>query len=61
VAAASIVFTLIGILMGMYFLNKELTLSYKEIFSSGINFYQGLINKMTNDRFSGYIKIKKDE
>lgn len=61
VAAASIVFTLIGILMGMYFLNKELTLSYKEIFSSGINFYQGLINKMTNDRFSGYIKINKDE
>jgi|TARA_R110002110_G_scaffold96884_37_gene249287 O-antigen/teichoic acid export membrane protein len=61
VAVASIVFTLIGVFMGMYFLNKELTLSYKEIFSSGINFYQGLINKMTNDRFSGYIKINKNE
>ncbi|OOV17687.1 lipopolysaccharide biosynthesis protein [Flavobacterium sp. LM4] len=47
VAVASIVFTLIGIWMGMYFLDKELTLSYKEIFLSGINFYKNLINKMT--------------
>lgn len=47
VAAASIIFTLIGIWMGMYFLDKELTLSYKEIFLSGINFYKNLINKMT--------------
>tara|TARA_R110000787_G_scaffold276446_2_gene385379 strand:+ start:3263 stop:4630 length:1368 start_codon:yes stop_codon:yes gene_type:complete len=54
VAIASIIFTLIGIWMGMYFLNKELTLSYKEIFSSGINFYKTLFNKATNNRFTGY-------
>ncbi len=47
VAVASIIFTLIGIWMGMYFLDKELTLSYKEIFLSGINFYKNLINKIT--------------
>lgn len=47
VAVASILFTLIGIWMGMYFLDKELTLSYKEIFSSGIDFYRGLIHKAT--------------
>ena len=52
VAVASIFFTLIGIWMGMYFLNKELTLSYKEIFSSGINFYKTLFNKVTNNRFT---------
>ncbi|CAH8283613.1 O-antigen/teichoic acid export membrane protein [Mariniflexile fucanivorans] len=52
VAVASILFTLIGIWMGMYFLNKELTLSYKEIFSSGINFYSNIINKVTNKRFT---------
>jgi O-antigen/teichoic acid export membrane protein len=52
VAVASIVFTLIGIWMGMHFLNKELTLSYKEIFSSGINFYKTLFNKVTNNRFT---------
>ena len=52
VAVASILFTLIGIWMGMYFLNKELTLSYKEIFSSGIKFYKNLYNKVTNNRFS---------
>lgn len=48
VAVASILFTLIGIWMGMYFLDKELTLNYKEIFSSGINFYKTLIQKVTN-------------
>ncbi|MDP5106340.1 MAG: hypothetical protein NWQ31_09235 [Polaribacter sp.] len=52
VAVASIAFTLIGIWMGMYFLNKELTLSYKEIFSSGITFYKNLLNKVTNNRFA---------
>jgi O-antigen/teichoic acid export membrane protein len=52
VAVASIAFTLIGIWMGMYFLNKELTLSYKEIFSSGITFYKNLFNKVTNNRFA---------
>ena len=52
VAVASIIFTLIGIWMGMYFLNKELTLSYKEIFIHGINFYKTLFNKVTRNRFA---------
>jgi O-antigen/teichoic acid export membrane protein len=52
VAVASILFTLIGIWMGMYFLNKELTLSFKEIFSHGINFYKTLFNKVNCNRFS---------
>jgi len=56
VAVASIIFTLIGIWLGMYFLNKELTLSYKEIFSSGIKFYKSIFNKATNNRYSSYIK-----
>ena len=49
VAVASILFTIIGIWMGMYFLDKELSLSYKEIFSSGIVFYQNIFNKITNN------------
>lgn len=56
VAVASILFTLIGIWMGMHFLNKELTLSYREIFSSGISFYKTLFNKVTNNRFTTYTK-----
>ena len=52
VAVTSILFTIIGIWMGMYFLNKELTLAYKEIFSSGITFYKNLLNKVTNNRFA---------
>ena len=50
VAVASIVFTLIGIWMGMYFLNKELKLSYREIFSSGIEFYKTIFNKIKSSR-----------
>jgi hypothetical protein len=42
----------------MYFLNKELTLSYKEIFSSGIRFYTTLFNKITNNRFTVSNKTK---
>lgn len=52
VAVASIAFTLVGIWMGMYFLNKELTLSYKEIFTSGIDFYKGLKNKIVKNKFA---------
>lgn len=59
VAVASILFTLIGIWMGMYFLDKELTLSYKEIFSSGINFYTTIFNKATNNRYESYFKLHK--
>jgi len=51
VAVASIVFTLLGIWLGMYFLNKELNLSYREIFSSGITFYKTGFNKVTKKRF----------
>lgn len=51
VAVASILFTLIGIWMGMYFLNKELNLSYREIFSSGNDFYKTLFNKLTSNRY----------
>lgn len=51
VAVASIIFTLIGIWMGMYFLNKELTLTYRDIFSNGIEFYKTLFNKVTKNRF----------
>lgn len=57
VAVASILFTLIGIWMGMYFLNKELTLSYKKIFSNGIEFYKNIFNKVTSNRFTECTKI----
>jgi len=59
VAVASIIFTLIGIWLGMYFLNKELTLSYKEIFVKGLHFYTSIFNKVTNNRYSEIIKIKR--
>ncbi len=56
VAVSSILFTIIGIWMGMYFLNKELTLQYREIFSSGIRFYKSIFNKITGNRYAGIIK-----
>ena len=51
VAVASILFTLVGIWLGMYFLNNELTLSYKEIFIQGFSFYKNLFKKVTKSRF----------
>jgi O-antigen/teichoic acid export membrane protein len=57
VAVASILFTIVGIWMGMYFLNKELRLHYSEIFTRGIQFYKSLFNKATNHRYSSIIKI----
>ncbi|MFD1613458.1 lipopolysaccharide biosynthesis protein [Gelatiniphilus marinus] len=60
VAIASIVFTIIGIWMGMYFLNKELSLSFKAIFTSGILFYLTLFNKVTGHRYTRFVKIEEN-
>jgi O-antigen/teichoic acid export membrane protein len=60
VAIASILFTIIGIWMGMYFINKELSLSFKEIFRSGIKFYISLLNKMTHNRYECCVKIENN-
>jgi len=57
VAIASIFFTIIGIWMGMYFLDKELSLSFKEIFRKGIFFYLSLFNKLTHNRYERLVKI----
>jgi len=59
VAVASIVFTAIGIWMGMYFLTKEIPLSYKEIFSSGIKFYLSMFNKITKHRYENIVKLER--
>ena len=40
VAVGSILFTIIGIWVGFYYLSKELTLNYSHIFTSGIEFYK---------------------
>jgi O-antigen/teichoic acid export membrane protein len=56
VAVSSIIFTIIGIWMGMYFLNKELTLQYSEIFSNGIKFYRSIFNKITGNRYIRAVK-----
>ena len=46
VAVSSILFTILGIWIGMIFLNRELTLSYNHIFSEGILFYRSIFNKL---------------
>jgi O-antigen/teichoic acid export membrane protein len=48
VAVASIVFTIIGIWVGFYFLDKELDLNLKQIFTSGIDFYKNMYRKFKN-------------
>ena len=46
VAVASILFTLVGIYVGMKFLNRELALDFRKIFSSGTEFYRSRFNKL---------------
>ena len=46
VAVSSIIFTVLGIWLGMFFLSRELSLQYKEIFIAGINFYKSIYNKL---------------
>jgi len=46
VAVASILFTLIGVWVGYHFLNKELRLDHKLVFTAGIDFYKEMYSKL---------------
>lgn len=46
VAIASILFTVVGILVGFYFLDKELHLKHRKVFSAGLKFYEDMYNKI---------------
>jgi O-antigen/teichoic acid export membrane protein len=50
VAVASIIFTVIGIWIGFYYLSKELSLNYSHIFIDGIEFYKSLYRKFRNQQ-----------
>lgn len=53
VAIGSVIFTLVGIYTGMYFLNKELSLNYKNIFIQGAAFYKTYFNKFFHHKSTG--------
>ncbi len=57
VAVSSILFTILGIWVGMFFLNKELTLHFKEIFTQGIKFYKSIYTKLMQSRYTGAMKV----
>lgn len=46
VAVATLVFTTIGILLGMYYLNKSFRISFKSIFVAGVLFYKDMLLKI---------------
>jgi O-antigen/teichoic acid export membrane protein len=50
VAVGSILFTILGVWVGFYYLSKELSLKYFHIFTKGIDFYKSI-----------YLKLKKNE
>ncbi|MES1181678.1 MAG: oligosaccharide flippase family protein, partial [Flavobacterium sp.] len=56
VAVSSIIFTVLGIWVGMAFLNKELSLQFNKIFSEGINFYKSLFNRLNPNRQGASLK-----
>jgi O-antigen/teichoic acid export membrane protein len=49
VAVASIIFTIIGIWFGFFYMNKELSLNFGNIFSSGFDFYKMMYIKLKNN------------
>jgi len=53
IAIASIVFTAVGVWIGYYFLNKEISLSYRRVFSEGIDFYRNLYLKFRSRGMPG--------
>ena len=55
VAVSSIIFTLVGIWLGLYFLDKEHPLLYRKIFTTGIQFYTSLFRRSKNKKQSQHI------
>ena len=51
VAVASVVFTLLGIWLGYYYLDREISLNRGKIFSSGITFYKLMFQKIRNQEW----------
>ena len=47
VAIASILFTILGIWIGFYFLDREMKINNSKIFSSGYEFYSDMYRKIT--------------
>jgi O-antigen/teichoic acid export membrane protein len=48
VAVASIVFSIIGLFIGYYFLKQEIDISFRTIFIIGINFYKEFYKRLKN-------------
>lgn len=46
VAVGTVIFTTIGVLVGYYYLNKEITLNFSHIFTHGINFFKNMYGKL---------------
>jgi O-antigen/teichoic acid export membrane protein len=52
VAVASVIFTILGVLIGLWFLNRDLSIEHHKIFSAGKEFYIGSYIKLKQS-FSG--------
>ena len=48
VAVTSIVFSILGIFIGYYFLKQEIDISFRTIFVKGIDFYIESYNRLKN-------------
>jgi len=53
VALVTIIFTVIGLIVGFRFLNKEIPIRYAEIFKHGIMFYQNVAKHLKTERKVG--------
>lgn len=52
VAVASVLFTLLGVVLGYYYLNREIPLQFKGIFTEGFKFYKAIYRRL-QEHFRG--------
>jgi O-antigen/teichoic acid export membrane protein len=50
IAVGSVLFTILGVWVGYYFLNKELRLDHRKVFSAGIEFYKSIYLNFRNKK-----------
>ncbi len=50
VAVITILFAIIGIFVGSYYLKKELDISLRKVFSGGLTFFEGIVKRRINNQ-----------
>jgi len=59
VAAATVLFTLIGVFIGFYFLDRQISINHRQILISGLDFYRSSYQKVRSHLLPGFRGLNK--